>query len=374
MSLDALFDKIDETASKLEKQAAANGGKKKTGGGGGGNFKNVDMTFLGMVTGTYEMKFIPDSTGALSEDVLLHSVKTNAGKVTVPCSGEGCSLCAYVDKLEQLKNKGAWKFKPYKTNKIFVKIGDGSQSKDLKTGGVYVAYVDDTYFKNLMSTLKNGRKYFEGDIAKMLDPAQASAGILVSASLDKKRITQNFNFINTLSIPALDVKEVFGVENYKLANFGYFRNNYIDANKLATAEGYLKGLLLATAEKAGKKVDLPESSAAAPASGDEKKTDAEPAKQEPVAQQQPDPAPVKTEDKVAEPAPTPVAQEVKVEEQKIIASTTFNPETDERTNVIPSGSSHPACFSYFDPTNPVCSSQCASKRECLIKTMDEGRV
>lgn len=340
-SLDALFEQIDQVAENLEKASKASGNKKSK----NTEFKNLDMTFLGAVTGTYEMKPFVDSEGKLVEEIYLHTVKTSTAKVTVPCKGEGCTLCALQEKLDKMKNKAAWKYKPYKTNKILVKIGD-SQVEALKSGTVYVAYVDDSFFKPLVESIRTNKKYYPNELGSMLQAKESSAGMVVNASRGAKKTSYNFNFIAGLKISAVNEKEVFGHDKYKLENLGFFRKNYINATKLATAESILQKLILATADKAVEKKE-----AEAP-KADEVKT-----------------APEEVQ------AKTETTPEVKVEEPQVtntIEATQIDPNIKDPKSVGANG--NPNCFGYFDPNSDVCSQNCQHKRLCLLDSMENGRI
>lgn len=349
-SLDDLFNQIDKVADDLSKQAPKGDGK-KGGAKGKTNFgKSLDMTFLAAVMGGYELKPFIDSTGKVSEDIYLHTVKTATTKVTITCKGEGCTICALQKKLDDMKNKAAWKFKPYKLNKILVKIGD-SQTDKLKAGNVYVAYVDDAYFKPMIESIKTNKKYFPAELGKMLHADQDSPGFVVNASTSGKKASFNFNFISQIAIKAVDIKEVFGTETYKLENLGYFRKNYIDPQKLASAESIIQKLIIATAENA-----------AAKKGGT---TTEEPKKTDPVVEP-------KTPDV------TTVTSDAKVD------STTTTTENISVTQVdganAPKNSKelgadgNPLCFGYFDPNSGTCSQECQHKRNCLTVAMDNDRI
>jgi hypothetical protein len=332
-SLDDLFAQIDEVATSLEKAQQTQGKKKPT----DQNFKNLDMVFLATQMGTYELKLFTDSDGKIHEEVFLHTVKTATAKVTVPCKGENCTVCALQQKLDGMKNKAAWKFKAYKVNKILVKIGD-SQVKTLKAGTVYVAYVDDGYFKPLIESIRTNKKYYPEDLAKMLKATENSAGMVVSATRGAKKTSFNFNFVQPLKIEAVNETEVFGGKSYKLVNQGYFRTNYVDPNKLKTAEGIIQKLILATAEAAAKKAGthVPEPSKTA------------------------DPLP---ETKVDSP-PTDAPGIIK----------TVSVDTSVKDPKALDASGKPVCFGYFDPNNDICSTQCQHKRNCLMDAMEHERI
>lgn len=343
INIDDLFNQIDQVSEKLEAKNQGNsgkGGKKKV------SFKNLDMTFIAGILGNYEMKLFVDSTGKLSEDIYIHTVKSSTAKVTVPCKGEGCTLCALQQKLEDMKNKAAWKFKPYKLNKFIFKVGD-SQVSGLKAGTVYVAYADDNYFKPLIDSIRTNKKYFPNELGLMLHAKESSPGLVVNASKTGKKTSYNFNFISTLKINGVNEVEVFGNDHtYKLENLGYFRSNYIDATKLASAESILQKLIIATAEKSVSKDkdSTPEKETTSTTETPKAETSSEPVKTEDVPKEAP------KEEVNSEPV-------VIVRDSKLLGE-----------------DGKPKCFSEFDPNSKACSTECQHKRECLMKAMELGKI
>lgn len=356
--IDSLFGQIDTMAKDLEQEKAQ---RKKSGGGKNIEFKNLEMTFLGAPKGSYEMRVIVDGNGKFSEEINLHTIQIGKEKkITLTCMGESCEICKRQKKLDDLKNKAAWKFRPYKLHKILVKIGDVPSAKGLNAGQVYIAYIDDKYFKPLIDTITNSKKYFKDDIAKMLTPTERSGGFLVNASTTGKTATYNFNFVPQMVIDAIDVKEIFGYEKYKIENFGYFRNGKVNEDKLKKALQGLDSLILATAGKSAPsttetkedKVDTPASNNTSdtPSVNDEVPFDADPPS-EPVEKVQ--------------------AEEV-VKEAPVVA--TIDPNNIVRNSKELKSDGTPQCMSYFDPNNSECSTVCQHKRDCLMATMDAGRV
>lgn len=352
-NLDDLFAQIDKVAEDLKQTQAS--GDKKGGGKGKTNFgKSLDMVFLAAVMGGYEAKPFVDSTGKVVEELYLHTVKTATAKVTVPCKGEGCTICALQKKLDGMKNKAAWKFKPYKVNKILIKIGD-SQTDKLKAGNVYVAYVDDSYFKPMIDSIKTNKKYFAESLGDMLQAAKDSAGFVVNASKSGKKSSYNFNFIEKLQIKGVDIKEVFGTESYKLENLGYFRKNYIDPQKLSTAESIINKMILATAE-----------AAAAKKGGDSGKTEPDSESKKPVESTE-----TKSDSGNSDSTPAPVVEETKIEVKQVDTIDRSSLPKDPK-NTDENGD--PLCFGYFDPNSQVCSTQCQHKRKCLTEAMNNDRI
>lgn len=347
-SLDDLFNQIDKVADDLNKQATSGGGKKGTGKGKTNFGKSLDMTFLAAVMGGYELKPFVDSAGKVVEEIYLHTVKTATSKVTITCKGEGCTICALAKKLDDMKNKAAWKFKPYKLNKILVKIGD-SQTEKLKAGNVYVAYVDDSFFKPMIESIKTNKKYFPTELGKMLHANEDSPGFVVNASSSGKKSSYNFNFISQISIKAIDIKEVFGTETYKLENLGYFRKNYIDPQKLASAESIIQKLIIATAENAAAKKAGTSEEVKKPEVKDEVKPDVIP------------------DAKVESTTTTTTTTET-------IAVTEVDGSTYPKNSKELDDKGNPLCFGYFDPNSGVCSQECQHKRQCLTVAMDNDRI
>lgn len=248
-NLDTLFDSIDTLSEKIAESQKKNGPKGKSG-GGTQNFKNLDMVFIGVPVGSYELKVMTDSEGALVEEVMLHSIKIGNSKVTVNCKGEGCEICQRVKKLDEMGNKAAWKFNPYKLTKLLIKIGDVNEgAKSLKPGQVYAAYADDKFLKPLLDAIRTNKKYFKEGLGKMLTASETSPGFLVTSSRAKKRSTYNFQFVDQISIPGVDVKEVFGSDKFKNGSFGFFRNNFINTKKVEEAVRLLDSLIVNTADR-----------------------------------------------------------------------------------------------------------------------------
>lgn len=343
VSIDDLFDKIDELSKNMHESQNAtkkNGSTQKT------DFKNLEMTFLGAAKGTYELKIFIDSDGNLSEEVWMHTIKGAKDKVTVTCTGDDCEICKRQAKLESMKNKAAWKYRKYKINKIFVKIGDiqSNESKSLKPNTPYVAYVDDKYLTPLIDTLKANRKYYKDDIGKMLNATAKSGGLLVTASSTTKSTIYNFNFIPSIEVNGIDPKDVFGSDKYLLANNGYFRNNYVNKDKLAKGIQMMDGLILATADKSVKpNNDL----AIDPSESGTDFKDACP--EEYYVSNSPDPLGSKD------------------------GSTPSNNSEKVLDNSKMSDNGKQVCFTNFDPSSDQCN-DCTNKRPCLLETMQLGKI
>lgn len=339
--IDSLFTQIDEMSTKLQNQV--NTSTNKTGTTGNKDFKNVETSFLGGSIGTYEMKVFLDSDGKLFDDVYLHTIKLGNDKATVTCSGEDCPVCARVKKLTDLKNKAAWKFNKYKLNRLLVKIGDlpiGGVN-GLKPGTVYLAYVDDKYFKTLIDSIKVNSKYFKDKLALMMDGKSNSAGFLVSASKAKKGVTHNFQFIDQLKISGVSAQEVFGVEKYKLANLGYFRSGFVSADKQKKAVSMLDSLIMNTIKTSG--------SSNTPVT--ETKTS-------------------NTQD------PEPKHVEVEQSDSKIdtVDVSAFDPTSARDCKVIDPSTNNPTCFGYFETNMEMCTQKCSFKRSCMMEAMDNGTL
>lgn len=380
VNLDSLFDNIDTLSEKLaESQKKAAGPKGKTG-GGTPNYKNLDMVFIGVPVGSYELKVIADSEGKLVEEIMLHSVKIGASKVTVNCKGEGCEICQRVKKLSDMDNKAAWKFNPYKLTKLLIKIGDVNEgAKSLTPGKVYAAYADEKFLKPLLDSIRTNKKYFKDGLGKMLTASETSPGFLVTSSRAKKRSTYNFQFVDQISIPGIDVKETFGSENFKNSSFGFFRNNFINNKKVEEAVRLLDSLIVNTAKTGAKASDTPPAGGGASDQG-KTETPEKSTPQETTTQSTPE---VDQNDAATPPfqVDTPV-NEVETQAKEAVAqadaTTTVSDTVVGGVPVINckdlGANNLPKCISYFDPNNEMCSSQCQHKRDCLMKAMEAGRI
>lgn len=359
--IDSLFSTIDSIGKDLEAEKAQR--SKKGGGGGKLEFKNLEMTFLGAPKGSYEMRVIIDGNGKFSEEISLHTIQIGKEKkITITCTGENCEVCKRQKKLDEMKNKAAWKFRPYKLHKILVKIGDVPSAKGLNPGQVYVAYVDDKYFKPLIDTINNSKKYYKDDIAKMLTPTEKSGGFLVNASTTGKTSTYNFNFIPQMVIDAINIKEIFGYDKYKIENFGYFRNGHVNEEKLKKAISGLDSLILATA---GKKVSTTSADPEPESHGEDESNQNAETTDHPVDNNPPFEPDNKVEKIVAESVDAPTAPVVAtIDPAKLVRNSKALSDADGK----------PQCMSYFDPNDSECSASCQHKRDCLLATMEAGRV
>jgi hypothetical protein len=374
VNLDNLFDDIEKLSDKIsesEKKGGKSGGK--SGGSGGQGFKNLDMVFIGIPTGSYELKVMVDSEGKLVEEVMLHTVKVGTGKATVNCKGEGCEICERVKKLDELKNKAAWKFSPYKLSKLLIKIGDVNEGgKGLEPGKVYAAYADEKFLKPLLDAIRTNKKYFKDDLVKMMTASENSPGFLVTASKAKKRSTFNFQFVQQISIPGVNIKEVFGTESFKNTSYGFFRNNFVNQKKFDEAVRMLDSLIVNTAKTTG----------TAPAGGGEGGNEGkqDPAPNTPAndnSQQQSSQDDNKstgseTSSSTATEDKTPPVDQTPAND---VVDQSQTPTGDIVINCKDVGEDgNPKCKGYFDPNNEMCSGQCQHKRDCLMMAMDAGRI
>lgn len=240
MDFEKLLSNLDNMSSQAE-----NRGKRE--------YHNMDMVFLSGIHGSYEMRCFADNSGEMAEPIRLHTVNTPSGKVTVVCSGDDCEICKRVKKLDDLGYSLAWRFKNYTLYKVFVKFGslEGEIRNQLKENSVYIAYVNRKYFQALANAISSMAKYNRDDIAKMLQISEDSGGFIVKVEGSGRDTNYSFNFISQLKISGNDPKELFGddLQDFSLSTQGYFRNNYVNQDKVNQAISYLDQLILDMADK-----------------------------------------------------------------------------------------------------------------------------
>lgn len=240
MDFEKLLSNLDNMSSQAE-----NRGKRE--------FHDMDMVFLSGIHGSYEMRCFADNSGEMAEPIRLHTINTPSGKVTVVCSGDDCEICKRAKKLEDLGYNLAWRFKHYTLYKVFVKFGslEGEVRNQLKENSVYIAYVNRKYFQALANAISSMAKYSRDDIAKMLQISEDSGGFIVKVEGSGRDTNYSFNFIPQLKISGNDPKELFGedLHDFSLSTQGYFRNNYVNQDKVNQAISYLDQLILDTVDK-----------------------------------------------------------------------------------------------------------------------------
>lgn len=256
MDFEKLLSNLDTMSSQAE-----NRGKRE--------FHDMDMVFLSGIHGSYEMRCFADNSGEMAEPIRLHTINTPSGKVTVVCSGDDCEICKRAKKLENLGYSLAWRFKHYTLYKVFVKFGslEGEVRNQLKENSVYIAYVNRKYFQALANAISSMAKYSRDDIAKMLQISEDSGGFIVKVEGSGRDTNYSFNFIPQLKISGNDPKELFGddLKDFSLSTQGYFRNNYVNQDKVNQAISYLDQLILDTADKGATVLEAGFASASAPA-------------------------------------------------------------------------------------------------------------
>ena len=109
-------------------------------------------------------------------------------------------------------------------------------------------------------------KYSRDDIAKMLQISEDSGGFIVKVEGSGRDPNYSFNFLPQLKISGNDPKELFGedLHDFSLSTQGYFRNNYVNQDKVNQAISYLDQLILDTVDK-GATVLTASASVSAPA-------------------------------------------------------------------------------------------------------------
>lgn len=339
--MDDLFAQIDDAAQQL----AQSGKKPKKEAKTKTEFKNADNVFLGSVPGSYELRVLTDSDGKLFDEVYLHTIKTNNDKVTVVCSGDNCPICKLQKQLDDAGHKASWKFRKYKLNKLLVKVGDFNDPEvvGINKNAVYIAYVDDNFLRPLLDSIKNGRKYFEADLAKMLkEPESESGGFLVGSTRGKKTTFQ-FNFVQQLGIKPVSFKEVFGTDTVKLVNQGMFRTSYISEEKVKKASAILTTLLMSHVQNKG----ISE------------------AQEELVSTSEPEV--VASQSVVSEVGSLPTSEPV-------ATPVTESPVAVVRDYKQLGGNGKPLCFGDFDPSSSVCQECPDHKRDCLMDAMANGKL
>lgn len=164
-------------------------------------------------------------------------------KVTTICPGDDCEVCKLVNKLNDSGYQAAWKFRKYDTNKLLVKVGDvsGDISSVLKSGQVYVLYVNNKFVRKLATAINSSLKYNKDKIALMMDGSQQSAGFEVTISKEGKSTDFVFNFQPEMRIPGIDLSTVFGsLDNLNLETLGYFSKKNFNKEKYESAASKLR--------------------------------------------------------------------------------------------------------------------------------------